>query len=124
MLCMVKKADPKPLYENLSGELRRGALVLAVLSQLTTEQYGYSLKQALADQGLIINEGTLYPLMRRLEKQGLLESDWRVVDDKRPRRYYKISSLGEDMLTQLRSEWNSLIETMNRLLDEPTGGKS
>ena len=124
MLCMVKKADSKTLYDNLSGELRRGALVLAVLSQLTTEQYGYSLKQALADQGLIINEGTLYPLMRRLEKQGLLESDWRVVDDKRPRRYYKISSLGEDMLTQLRSEWNSLIETMNRLLDEPTGGKS
>ena len=121
---MVQKADSKTLYDNLSGELRRGALVLAVLSQLTTEQYGYSLKQALADQGLIINEGTLYPLMRRLEKQGLLESDWRVVDDKRPRRYYKISSLGEDMLTQLRSEWNSLIETMNRLLDEPTGGKS
>lgn len=124
MLSMVKKTDSKALYDNLSGELRRGALVLAVLSQLKTEQYGYSLKQALADKGLPINEGTLYPLMRRLEKQGLLQSDWRVIDDKRPRRYYIISPLGAEMLAQLQNEWQTLAETMDGLFNDPVGGKS
>jgi DNA-binding PadR family transcriptional regulator len=113
---MATKVDKEALYDNLSLELRRGALVLAVLSQLQQEQYGYSLKQSLADRGMEINEGTLYPLLRRLEKQGLLESDWRVIDDKRPRRYYVISNVGEVMLSNLTHEWHTFTQTMDALL--------
>lgn len=115
---MAKKQDKATLYDNLTGELRRGALVLAVLCQLQESQYGYSLKQGLADQGLEINEGTLYPLLRRLEKQGLLTSDWQVVDDKRPRRYYRISPMGEGILTNLTREWRDLVQMMDGLLTE------
>lgn len=113
---MAKTIDKERLYDNLSLELRRGSLVLVVLARLRTEEYGYSLKQALATHGMEINEGTLYPLLRRLEKQGLLESDWRVVDDKRPRRYYRISAVGEMMLSNLISEWHSLVGVVNGLL--------
>ena len=113
---MATKVDKEALYDNLSLELRRGALVLAVLSQLQQEQYGYSLKQSLADRGMEINEGTLYPLLRRLEKQGLLQSDWRVIDDKRPRRYYVLSNVGEVMLSNLTHEWHTFTQTMDALL--------
>jgi DNA-binding PadR family transcriptional regulator len=113
---MATKVDKEALYDNLSLELRRGALVLAVLSQLQQEQYGYSLKQSLADRGMEINEGTLYPLLRRLEKQGLLQSDWRVIDDKRPRRYYVLSHVGEVMLSNLTQEWYTFTQTMDALL--------
>ena len=113
---MAKSTNKQALYDNLSQELRRGALVLATLSQLQHEQYGYSLKQTLAEQGMVINEGTLYPLLRRLEKQGLLESNWRVVDDKRPRRYYKLSATGEIILSNLTQEWHALVELMNTLI--------
>ena len=116
MLCMAKKSDKEALIDNLTGELRRGSLVLAVLSQLKDEQYGYSLKHLLEEKGLEVNEGTLYPLLRRLEKQGLLESDWRVIDEKRPRRYYKISELGSVMLLNLSHEWEQMVRMMNKLL--------
>ena len=79
-------ADPN-LFENLRLELRRGSLVLAVLAQLRNEQYGYTLRKALADHGMAIDEGTLYPLLRRLESQGLLVSEWRE-EDKRNKRFY------------------------------------
>ena len=115
MQYMVKKADKEQLYERFSLELRRGVLVLAILSQLHEEQYGYSLKQNLSDQGLEINEGTLYPLLRRLESQGLLESDWRVVNETRPRRYYHISASGKTILANLIHDWESLVEVMSRL---------
>lgn len=121
MCHMMSKADKERIYENLSLELRRGALVLAVLSRLQSKQYGYSLKQALAAEGLEINEGTLYPLLRRLEKQGLLTSDWQVIDDKRPRRYYSLSPLGETMLSALSAEWAALAEVMAGLLARPAG---
>jgi len=113
---MVKKGDKEKLYDNLSLELRRGVLVLAVLSQLRQEQYGYSLKHILSQQGLDIGEGTLYPLLRRLEKQALLESSWQVVNDTRPRRYYRVSPAGEMMLGNLTMEWNSLAGIMDGLL--------
>ena len=93
--------------ENVILELRRGVLVLAVMSQLQEEQYGYSLMKLLADQGLEIDQGTLYPLMRRLESQGLLESRWRV-DESRPRRYYALSSEGKKALPRLKEEWQRL----------------
>ena len=116
MQCMIPNHEKEEQYDKLLLELRRGTLMLAILSQMKEEQYGYSLKQSLADTGLDINEGTLYPLLRRLETQGLLESDWQVVDDTRPRRYYKISPYGETVLANLIQEWQSLVQVMARLL--------
>ncbi len=124
MLRMVEKTDKESLYDKMLQELRRGILVLAVLSQLDQEQYGYSLKQILSARGLDINEGTLYPLMRRLETQGLLESEWQVVDDARPRRYYQISPAGEAILSNLTQEWHELVAMMNQLLNSANGDKN
>jgi DNA-binding PadR family transcriptional regulator len=112
---MVKASDTSA--SRLDSELRRGALVLAVLSQLRSAQYGYSLRQALAEQGMPIEEGTLYPLLRRLEDQGLLASDWRI-DDGPPRRYYKLNAKGIRQLADLSANWKGLAATMNRLLDQ------
>lgn len=98
-------------------ELRRGVLVLAVLSQLHEPLYGYSLRQALADQGMLIEEGTLYPLLRRLEGKGLLESEWRI-DGSSPRRYYKLSAAGKQLCEDLTASWRALVETVDRLLGQ------
>src|ERR1700692_4166449 len=87
-------------FENLRLELRRGCLVLAVLAALRVEQYGYTLRKILALHGLEIDEGTLYPLLRRLESQGLLSSQWREAD-KRNKRFYRLSDEGAQMLEQL-----------------------
>ena len=101
----------------LDSELRRGTVVLAVLSQLRSPQYGYSLRQALADQGMSIEEGTLYPLLRRLEEQGLLASEWRI-EDGPPRRYYKLNANGTRQLAELTANWRGLVVTMSRLLGQ------
>src|SRR5688500_12181086 len=90
--------------ENVTLELRRGVIVLAVLSLLQEEQYGYSLMKRLSDKGLEIDQGTLYPLLRRLEAQGVLRSNWRV-EGERPRRYYVTSPEGTKVLGQLKDEW-------------------
>jgi PadR family transcriptional regulator, regulatory protein PadR len=109
---MVAERDAKPELE-----LRRGVLVLAVLSQLRTAEYGYSLRQALAARDMPIEEGTLYPLLRRLEGQGLLASEWRI-EEGPPRRYYRLSPLGESLYRDLTASWRGLVATMDRLLDE------
>jgi PadR family transcriptional regulator PadR len=96
-------------------ELRRGIVVLAVLSQMDTARYGYSLIQRLAELGLDIEEGTLYPLLRRLEKQGLLVSEWDT-SESRPRKYYRISPAGRDVLTALSAEWTDTVAIMHRIL--------
>lgn len=103
--------------QNLVQELRRGVIVLAVLGQLDQEQYGYSLMKSLEDQGLQVDQGTLYPLLRRLEEQGLLESDWRV-ETSRPRRYYILSKFGKEVLESMTSEWTRIKTTMDRLLSK------
>lgn len=103
------------LFENLRLELRRGCLVLAVLAQLETEHYGYALRKALADHGLEIEESTLYPLLRRLEAQGLLLSEWRE-EDKRSKRFYRLSKQGARMLGQLASEWQSIHSSLKGIL--------
>lgn len=113
---MVTKEEYPVLLENLGLELRRGALVIAVLSQLTLRQYGYSLKQQLAAQGLDIPEGTLYPLLRRLEGQGLLDSEWELAGEARPRRYYKINTQGQQALKDLTKEWQTISKSLNGLL--------
>lgn len=103
----------------LELELRRGALVLAVLSQLREVQYGYSLRLALAQRGMQIEEGTLYPLLRRLEKQGVLASEWRI-EDGPPRRYYRLNDAGEALLVELTASWRALVATMAGLLGGST----
>jgi PadR family transcriptional regulator PadR len=102
-------------FENLRLELRRGCLVLAVLSHLRTEHYGYTLRKALADRGLAIEESTLYPLLRRLETQGLLTSEWRE-EDKRNKRFYRLSSSGRLILAQLLDEWQTINESLKQIL--------
>lgn len=104
------------LVQNMLSELRRGLISIAVLSQLGKEQYGYSLLKALADEGMQIDQSTLYPLLRRLESQGLLRSDWRIADETRPRRYYVISPQGRSVLAQLKREWSSVVSTMQRIM--------
>lgn len=106
-------------FDKLHSELRRGALVLAVLAQLREEHYGYSLRKALATAGIAVEEGTLYPLIRRLEKQGLLASEWRE-EDKRKKRYYRLSAEGERALAVLHDEWLALNASIGGLLNNPT----
>ena len=103
--------------ENLRLELRRGAVVIAVLAHLRTEHYGYALRKALGDQGLDIEENTLYPLLRRLETQGLLESEWREVD-RRSKRFYRLSSDGESVLARLLEQWGDLDVALKRIIKE------
>lgn len=102
--------------QNLVQELRRGVIVLAVLSQLHEEQYGYSLMKLLEEQGMQVDQGTLYPLLRRLEEQDMLESDWRM-DTTRPRRYYVLSSFGKEVLIEMTSEWSRIKDTVDKLLN-------
>src|SRR6202789_2971579 len=103
------------LIENLRLELRRGCLIVAVLAQLRVEQYGYTLRKALADDGLAIDEGTLYPLLRRLETQGLLASQWRE-EDKRNKRFYRLSPVGEKIFGELLKERQGNNAAVNTIL--------
>jgi PadR family transcriptional regulator PadR len=106
------------MFDSLRLELRRGCLIVAVLAQLRHEHYGYTLRKALADEGLAIEESTLYPLLRRLETQGLLHSEWRE-EDKRNKRFYRLSSDGETILAQLLVEWNGINESLHKILKKP-----
>ena len=111
------------LFENLRLELRRGCLVLAVLVALRVERYGYTLRKALVDRGLDIDEGTLYPLLRRLETQGLLVSEWRE-EDKRKKRFYRLSEEGDLMLEKLLAEWRSIDLSIKDIITESRNGTS
>ncbi len=102
-------------YQKLKLELRRGVLILAVLSELREEHYGYSLRKNLATQGLEIDEGTLYPLIRRLEKQKLLSSEWRE-ENNRKKRFYQLSNIGLEVLSKLTAEWRQTQSTLNEIL--------
>ncbi|HLY78571.1 MAG TPA: helix-turn-helix transcriptional regulator [Caulobacteraceae bacterium] len=102
-------------YEKLRLELRRGSLVLAVLAALKLERYGYTLRKELADAGLSIDEGALYPMLRRLETQGLLTSEWRE-EDKRNKRFYRLSPDGAALLAELTAEWRDINASLNRLI--------
>lgn len=106
---------PESTFENLRLELRRGCLTLAVLGQLRKEHYGYTLRKDLADHGLLIDESTLYPLLRRLESQGLLLSEWRE-EDKRNKRFYRLSADGEQLLGQLLREWQTINKSISSIL--------
>ena len=103
------------LFENLRLELRRGCLTLAVLAQLRQEHYGYTLRKALASRGMEIDENTLYPLLRRLETQGLLVSEWRE-EDKRNKRFYRLSADGEQIFARLLEEWAGINTSIKNIL--------
>ncbi len=106
------------VLENLRSELRRGSLIVAVLAELRHEQYGYTLRKALEQHGLSLEEGTLYPLLRRLESQGLLASEWRE-QDKRNKRFYRLSPQGELVLAELLLDWEDLSRTLDSILKSP-----
>lgn len=105
------------VYDGLRLELRRGSLTLAVLGLLRTEHYGYSLRKALAAEGVEIDEGALYPMLRRLDSQGVLSSVWRE-EDKRNKRFYRLSPGGEDLLERLELEWRAMNVALTRILKE------
>ncbi|MBU0996965.1 MAG: PadR family transcriptional regulator [Firmicutes bacterium] len=102
------------LVQNLKSELRRGTQILAVLSQLDKMQYGYSLLQDLNDLNVNIEAGTLYPLLRRLDTQNLLESVWDT-SESRPRKYYKLSEEGKEVYSILKEEWLQIVKEMEEL---------
>lgn len=116
MLDTVPSMQPDAL-DNLRLELRRGSLVLAVLAALRSEQYGYTLRRELADNGMEMDEGTLYPLLRRLESQGLLVSEWRE-HEKRNKRFYRLSADGRRILLQLMAEWQHLDTSVRTVFRE------
>jgi DNA-binding PadR family transcriptional regulator len=113
-LIMIADVD---LYESLRLELRRGSLPLGVLARLREERYGYTLRQALAADGLEMEESTLYPLLRRLETQGLLASEWRE-EDRRKKRFYRLSAEGEAMLVRLLAEWRRISASLEKIIDQ------
>ncbi len=110
-------ATEKELLDSLLSELRRGTVVLAVLSQLTRPQYGYSLVQLLAEKGMPVEANTLYPLLRRLESQGLLQSEWET-DGAKPRKYYVITEQGKHVYVMLKKEWVSTMHSIASLIGE------
>lgn len=111
------------LFENLRLELRRGCVIVAVLAALRSEQYGYTLRKSLSERGMDIDEGTLYPLLRRLETQGMLTSEWRE-EDKRNKRFYRLSADGRQVLKQLLVEWESIDSSLQGILKENRRGSA
>jgi len=109
--------EEKDLMHNLISELRRGTLILSVLSQLSEAKYGYALVQSLEEKGVEIDPNTLYPLLRRLEKQGILTSQWDVGESK-PRKYYSRTPMGDDIFRRLKEQWEQLSENMEQILRE------
>lgn len=110
-------SQAEELIKTFTVELKRGSLVLLVLSQLREQEYGYSLIQKLEDKGAPIEAGTLYPLLRRLEKQQLLISEWDTTES-RPRKFYVLSELGKEVYIELKREWNLLSSQLERMLQE------
>lgn len=109
--------EDRDILSSLTLELRRGTLVLSVLSQLGESRYGYALVQKLEEKGVAIDPSTLYPLLRRLEKQGLLASAWDTSDTK-PRKYYRRTPYGDGVYRQLRAQWTHMAAEVTRLLEE------
>ena len=105
------------LIQSQQLEMRRGTIVLAILSQLDHPRYGYDLLQTLEYAAFTIDAGTLYPLLRRLEKQGVLESTWET-SETRPRKYYRRSAVGDQFYVRLRQEWTEMTHAINEMIKE------
>jgi PadR family transcriptional regulator PadR len=108
------------IMQNLLQELKRGSLVLAVLLSTEKPEYGYSLVGLLQESGIDVEQNTLYPLLRRLEQQGLMESIWDT-GESRPRKYYRITDYGRTVASELSGQWAVLVESMNRLINKDQG---
>lgn len=105
------------ITNNLIMELKRGTQIIFVLNSLKESQYGYSLLAQLETQNVSIEAGTLYPLLRRLEEQGLLDSTWDTTES-RPRKYYKINQTGIKVLESLKEAWLQIEKQMRSLFKE------
>ncbi len=105
------------ILNSLTQELRRGTIVLSVLSQLNTPEYGYTLVKNLEDKGVKVDTNTLYPLLRRLEKQEILISEWETEGNK-PRKYYKRTKFGDEVYRKLLEQWQEMNQSMKKLLNE------
>jgi len=105
------------IVASLTLELRRGTIVLSVLSQLKEPQYGYTLTKSLSSKSIEVDTNTLYPLLRRLEKQKLLVSEWETNGSK-PRKYYRRTELGDQVYQQLVEQWREISKGMEKLIDE------
>ena len=116
-------ADVNETINGLLSELRRGTIIIGVLSQLSVPQYGYSLVPVLEEKGVAVDPGTLYPLLRRLEKQELLESKWDT-QEARPRKYYLLSPFGKEVYAGLCLEWRKLNASMEIIMSETFGGET
>ena len=95
-------------------ELRRGTVVLACLLLLQQPGYGYALLDRLRDLGLAVEANTLYPLLRRLESQGVLQSEWNT-EESRPRRFYRTSPDGDRLAAELLADWIRLDASIRQL---------
>lgn len=105
---------PTQLIETQTQELRRGTVMLACLTLLERPQYGYALLETLNGAGITVEGNTLYPLLRRLEKQGLLTSEWNT-DETRPRKFYRTSPEGSRVCDELTGEWQDIVTSLSRL---------
>lgn len=103
------------IVQSLTQELRRGTIVISVLSQLEGQQYGYTLVKNMEDKGVKVDTNTLYPLLRRLEKQNILVSEWET-DGNKPRKYYKRTAFGDEVYNKLIQQWQEMTECMQKLL--------
>ena len=109
--------EQQDFVQSLVSELRRGTITISVLSQLMSPKYGYALVESLEAKGIPIEPGTLYPLLRRLEKQELLTSEWETTGTK-PRKYYVLSENGKNIYRQMCHEWKTMTESLNKLINE------
>lgn len=112
----MKENKEDVLLSSLVQELRRGTIILSVLSQLKSPQYGYSLVVLLEEKGIAVDAGTLYPLLRRLEKQGLLYSSWEV-ESAKPRKYYHLTDSGKNIYNKLCEQWLDMVKNMDNLIN-------
>lgn len=109
-------------YQSFITELRRGTLTLAVLGSLKKPHYGYELLEILQEKGVDIEANTLYPLLRRLEKQGLLLSEWDT-GESRPRKYYSLNGQGGNALAELLCEWEKMSKSIENICMEDEGNE-
>ena len=108
--------DKKEIVSGFISELRRGTVILCVLAKIKEPTYGYSLTADLSNTGIAVETNTLYPLLRRLEEQGLLTSEWNT-DAAKPRKYYNITKLGKEVLRELKEQWQNTINSLNQILE-------
>jgi DNA-binding PadR family transcriptional regulator len=110
--------DKDELLSSLLQELRRGTIILYVLAKLKQSAYGYNLVTEMSDAGMPIEANTLYPLLRRLESQGMLESMWNTTDGAKPRKYYVTTAFGREILHELKKHWQKTVQSMAYILEE------